>query len=714
MDLDLGNSASGTTDWVRKSRAKEKDAKSRDKRLAELKQRQLEEEEDELVEQSKSMYSSADLKGLKVMHDADDFQEGRDVILTLADTDILEKDEDGKVIGLNEDDLVLENVQLADKDRRLERENKRRKLNQPVYSALDDYEFQEGVAPGTRASILPQYDKEQKSKAKFELGVGGTASFPGIGSSGNVGGPAATGTGLRQVHSLLQTQATSQVSDFYSMEEYTSFKKSTKKKRKQKDKAYRKKADDSEEMVDEATLLSSATAAESKNEMDIDDAHTNTAKFVKTIPEKIEFKSMDLDEDDPDMALSLARARRLALHKRRKDSSDTNPAAENANTLAPSGVEDRGAVIAQALSIRNSSQTGTTGSRMSGEDEQQQQGGASSSSSSSSTAVNAPLMGFRNDGEEADNIDVDGRRADGTLVFNSTTEFATRLQARLSDTARSKAEAMMRAASASMTAASNINTKSAAAGGGGGAGAAHEPSPSIAQLEDRNDLPTSSGGATESKDREKEDDDEEEIPQQQHQKKSEFAELSDIEDEDDDDDDNDMFGYEGGGGGGGGGNSRKQSRGDAGEEDAEDDEQMAFVHRQPLVAKGMAATLALLQGSGELRKSDELAGRAKDSRLQDPSKNDGNNVKLEYRDEYGRKLTQKEAFRQLSYKFHGYGPSQKKKEKRLKQLEVQNKATSSRAGILEGAGGTMKSLTQAQEATGKAHITIQVYYAMLW
>jgi hypothetical protein len=39
---------------------------------------------------------------------------------------------------------------------------------------------------------------------------------------------------------------------------------------------------------------------------------------------------------------------------------------------------------------------------------------------------------------------------------------------------------------------------------------------------------------------------------------------------------------------------------------------------------------------------------------------------------------------------------------------VQNKAQSSRAGILEGVGGTMKSLTQAQEATGRAHITIQV------
>jgi hypothetical protein len=49
----------------------------------------------------------------------------------------------------------------------------------------------------------------------------------------------------------------------------------------------------------------------------------------------------------------------------------------------------------------------------------------------------------------------------------------------------------------------------------------------------------------------------------------------------------------------------------------------------------------------------------------DPSaKVDG--VKLEYRDEFGRKLTQKEAFRQICYRFHGYGPGKKAKEKRLK------------------------------------------------
>ena len=34
------------------------------------------------------------------------------------------------------------------------------------------------------------------------------------------------------------------------------------------------------------------------------------------------------------------------------------------------------------------------------------------------------------------------------------------------------------------------------------------------------------------------------------------------------------------------------------EEESDEDDQMGFVHKQPLVATGMAATLALLKGTG--------------------------------------------------------------------------------------------------------------------
>ncbi|KAH3845982.1 U4/U6.U5 tri-snRNP-associated protein 1-like isoform X3 [Dreissena polymorpha] len=44
-------------------------------------------------------------------------------------------------------------------------------------------------------------------------------------------------------------------------------------------------------------------------------------------------------------------------------------------------------------------------------------------------------------------------------------------------------------------------------------------------------------------------------------------------------------------------------------------------------------------------------------------------VKLEYADESGRQLNEKEAFRQLSHRFHGKGSGKKKTEKRSKKLE---------------------------------------------
>ena len=66
-------------------------------------------------------------------------------------------------MGLQEADDALENVNLADADRKSEREKTIKRNRQPIYSALDDYEFQEGVEPGTKAPILPQYEKEKKS-----------------------------------------------------------------------------------------------------------------------------------------------------------------------------------------------------------------------------------------------------------------------------------------------------------------------------------------------------------------------------------------------------------------------------------------------------------------------------------------------------------------------------------------------------------------------
>jgi U4/U6.U5 tri-snRNP-associated protein 1 len=674
LDMTLDIASSGTAaDWVKTSRVKEQDAIAQAKRLAELKRKQLEEEEDELVMQSSSLYSSSDLKGLKVMHGANDFDEGEEVILTLADSNVLDKDEDGKALGINEGGDVLENVLLADKDRRIDREAKKRRLNQPVYSALDDYEFQDGMATGSRAPMLPQYEKEKKAQPKFELGNDGVASFAPSSIASISTTKTSGGGGVSNIHSL--QSSTKAASDYYSAVEYTAFSKSKKGKDK-KNKAFRKKSTEDEEQPEEVE----SGANESKS-MDVEDGNAPKVVVPKVVP-KLKFSSIDLDEDDPDLAQSLARARRMALQQRVKSEEMVQDSSE-AGAGGIANVEDRGAMVAMSLA---------------------------------SKAKGAVSSALTHEDEGEDTLNVEGRLANGSLVFNSTTEFATRLQAHLSEKARSKSEALMRDLERTVDRTATATAGAATAGAAAGAAA---------------------GGVRRTADHDAMDEDEDEDGAGGDDQKvnisgtmEDFAGLSDMDDSDDSDGDAQ------------GGARAGEGEGEAGDED------LAFVHRQPLVGKGMGATLALLKETGELKKSEQLAGRAKDNRAYDPSSAD-HGVKLEYRDEFGRKLTQKEAFRQLSYKFHGYGPGQKKLEKRLKvwgavfcfmfcvllncyasmvvccgfdknsfplpfdaqiiqTLERENKAQSSRAGILEGVGGTMKSLTTAQEATGRAHITIQV------
>ena len=87
----------------------------------------------------------------------------------------------------------------------------------------------------------------------------------------------------------------------------------------------------------------------------------------------------------------------------------------------------------------------------------------------------------------------------------------------------------------------------------------------------------------------------------------------------------------------------------------------------------LGATLSLLRNQGEFsEKSSVLVGRKNDIKGRDDMASvnkPGDRIKLEYRDDQGRLLTPKEAFRQLSYRFHGIEPSKKTKEKRERQLQ---------------------------------------------
>lgn len=172
-----------------------------------------------------------------------------------------------------------------------------------------------------------------------------------------------------------------------------------------------------------------------------------------------------------------------------------------------------------------------------------------------------------------------------------------------------------------------------------------------------------------------------------------------------------------------------------------DDDAFGSTAASAPVGRGMASFLSLLHRTGEIRKhaaKEEMRGRAKDKRTYEDYEmldlkkvvaiNDGGadtassrhrggssgasahekdlefarrEIKLEYRDDHGRLLTRKEAYRNMCYQFHGHGSSKKNQERRLKQIEREREEAAV-ASLQQG--GTLGALKAAQKATGKAFI----------
>ncbi|KAI9095960.1 SART-1 protein [Phlyctochytrium arcticum] len=81
-------------------------------------------------------------------------------------------------------------------------------------------------------------------------------------------------------------------------------------------------------------------------------------------------------------------------------------------------------------------------------------------------------------------------------------------------------------------------------------------------------------------------------------------------------------------------------------------------------------------------------------------------VKIAYHDDHGRELSTKEAFRQLSHKFHGKSSGKMKTEKRLKKLEddlKMERMTSNDTPL-----GTAHAFSERTKAAGAAHLVLGV------
>ncbi|CAM9264313.1 unnamed protein product, partial [Ectocarpus fasciculatus] len=556
-DMDLVSAA----EWVQRSRKKaELSEKERQKLAAQEAARRLD-EEDELL--SAPSYSSSDLKGLRVMHGANDFEAGESVILTLKDSSVLTRDENGKILGVNDDMDALENVNILEDFKRKEREERKKKASRGAYSGYDDDEFAEGVAPKTKRSILSQYDKEKGYVPKMVLSESGVEAV-------DQGSDEVEEKPSDRVEQNLALESKA-LSDYLTPAEFAKFNKPKKEKKMRKIRKKTKEEDPYAAFLESAEDtgadrgsrssaglgLAAVTAQEEarKREAYAEAVRQDAAKSAK-LAIKTTKASVDEDaEDDLQISTALARARQVALKNRRDGEADK-----------PLGLLNKSDITSMAL-----------------------KNALGSNDAEIMKSHRLPKVEAESKGDDgALDVDVDGRDATGTLYFTDTTEFTSRLQARLFERDREKADAAFK----------------------------------------------------EQANKKRHRDNEEEDARAENNKSEHEMDIEGYESESDDEDD--------------------------GVEDSMDVGDI-FGEQKPVAAKGLAATLALLKGSGELHTKDELAGRVKDVRDSDPSAPiDEDRVKIEYRDKHGRKLTKKEAYRQLSYNFHGIEPSRKKKEKTLK------------------------------------------------
>jgi len=106
-----------------------------------------------------------------------------------------------------------------------------------------------------------------------------------------------------------------------------------------------------------------------------------------------------------------------------------------------------------------------------------------------------------------------------------------------------------------------------------------------------------------------------------------------------------------------------------GEKELEADSNIEEFQDRP--SNSVGSVLSMLRKKG-IRSSDmeTLLGRPNDEEIKP---NDGTNIRLEYLDEFGRTLTPKEAFRQLSHKFHGKKPGKNKIERRMRKFLEEKK-----------------------------------------
>ncbi|XP_055388538.1 U4/U6.U5 tri-snRNP-associated protein 1-like, partial [Condylostylus longicornis] len=115
---------------------------------------------------------------------------------------------------------------------------------------------------------------------------------------------------------------------------------------------------------------------------------------------------------------------------------------------------------------------------------------------------------------------------------------------------------------------------------------------------------------------------------------------------------------------------------DAGEESSDEeltkDEEKAveLLVSESLLDGSLSSALNMLKSRGELSDDTWRVGRSTGENRPLHQSTGSNDIKIEYKDEFGRVLGPKDAFRYISWAFHGKGPGKKKREKLLRKIET--------------------------------------------
>mmetsp|Transcript_18083 Transcript_18083/g.27353 ORF Transcript_18083/g.27353 Transcript_18083/m.27353 type:complete len:779 (+) Transcript_18083:97-2433(+) len=602
-------------------------------------------------------YDEEDLQGVNVAHAVSDFEAGSTTILTLADTSILDINEQNKVVGINEVEEQLENSALADQQTQKDRLREKRKLEMGMgraggYAGFDDDEFEElgGVQGPSRAARGSGELSEKTKQKRRGFQIGGDNKEEEEMKDGIFAH--LKGKAISLEPSLRDTT----MSDFLTTaEDAVSNKKKKKdakfkKKKKKKDtkKNHRKTAmndeDDDEEALQSQRadivkeLEESAVNADNRkkrkrrNDDDNDEAGRNKDEVGSGSAIPPIDDPMDTTDDN------MKRRRKKFEEVMEKGNQETaavfkqNPVKVE---LASSEVvldeepddEFLNEALAKARRMRKIRETAVNRGGLKGAD-----------------AVAQALL------QSKDNEKPDVTASDAGVVqfaVDETREFTRALRARSEQAERQKAKRKVKI--------------------------------EMAKKEDSEKVSVNN----------------EELSGQENTTGIKTEDLKELAKQVQDDDP-DFVGIDG------------------------------TANTAP-IGRGMAGILSMLRHTGEISGRnagrEELRGRAKDERTYEDyealdlskvvrvgegaSEKDkefaSRQIKLDYRDEHGRLLTRKEAYRNLCYMFHGHGSSAKNEERRLRQIE-REQAEARLASHQASGAGSLGALRATQKATGKAFV----------